>query len=311
MEWFQSLSHLPYPPVVLGELVAVGALVGMLGTLVGVGGGFVVVPLLILGFGIQPALATGTSLVMVTVNALTGTAAYARQQRLDWRGGLLLTAVSYPGSLLGAWVGTRLPGDEFDFLFGVLILGLAAWMVREVSQEKPRGPSAAEAAAAREPSGQGPAGWTRLRFRTRAMDERGEVREFSFPILPAAALCFVIGFLGGMLGIGGGPFLVPTMIYVLRYPVHIATATSQFVIALTSAAAAAVHLAAGEVLIRRALALSVGALIGAPLGAYLSRRLRSEQLVLGLAAVLFAVGLRLAWAGLSHFHLPSLHLHFN
>ncbi len=276
-----------YPPTVLAELASIGVLVGLVGTLVGVGGGFVVVPLLILGFGIPPSMAAGTSLVMVTVNALAGAVAYARQGRIDMRGALFLTAVSYPGSLLGAWLGTRLPARPFSLAFGLLLIGMAAWMAWNALR-RAGGRASAETAAAVEASG-----W---RFRTAVRDERGAPVEVSLPVPLATALCFAIGFAGGMLGIGGGPLLVPALIYALGYPVHVATATSQMVIALTSAGAALVHLSAGEVLVRRAAALSLGALLGAPLGAALSRRVRARQLVLALAAMLLFLGVRLVVA---------------
>lgn len=283
-----------YPPAVLAELASIGVLVGLVGTLVGVGGGFVVVPLLILGFGIPPSVAAGTSLVMVTVNALAGAVAYARQGRTDVRGAVFLTAVSYPGSVLGAWLGTRLPARPFSLAFGLLLIAMAAWMAWNALR-RTGGRSPAEAAAAAD--AEGPASrrgsW---RFRTTVRDEAGAPVEVSLSVPLAAAICFGTGFAGGMLGIGGGPLLVPALVYVLGYPVHIATATSQMVIALTSAAAALVHLSAGEVLVRRAAALSLGALVGAPLGAALSRRLRARQLVLALAAMLLFLGARLVAA---------------
>lgn len=287
-----------YPPSVLVELSFIGLLVGMAGTLVGVGGGFVTVPLLVLGFGVAPSMAAGTSLVMVTVNALAGATAYARQGRLDRRGALFLTAVSYPGSLAGAWLGTRLPAREFSVVFGLVLIGISFWMARN-TWKRPREDAAPEVAATTEPAAGDPPTPRRWRFSTSVSDPQGNPQVISFSMLTAAGLCFVIGFLGGMLGIGGGPLLVPAMIYALGYPVHIATATSQFVITLTSAGSALVHLSAGEVLLRRALALSLGAMAGAPLGALLSRRVQSHQLVLGLSGILLMVGVRLVLAGLS------------
>lgn len=295
------LHPMSYPPSILAELTSIGILVGVIGTLVGVGGGFVVVPVLVLGFGIPPAMAAGTSLVMVTVNALAGTVAYARQGRLDWRGGLFLSAISYPGSLLGAWLGTRLPAREFSLLFGLIATSLAIWMAYSALR-RPRGKASTEVAVTTEPD-PAPDHRPLWRLHSRVTDQFGNAHEVSFPIPLASGLCFAIGFIGGMLGVGGGPLLVPAMIYALGYPVHIATASSQLVIALTSAGAALIHLSAGEVLIRRATALSLGALVGAPIGAALSRRVKSHQLVLALSTILLVVGVRLVVSGLPH-HLP-------
>lgn len=285
----------------LALMFLTGIGVGALGTLIGAGGGFLVVPLLIMAFDAAPAMAAGTSMIMVTVNSLVGTVAYARQGKVDWRGGLFLSAAAYPGTLLGAWVGTRLPAREFSLMFGVLLLLLAGWMIyqslhRSASARK-------ETAAAAEEGDTGDAvpaepatasGW---RFCRHLVETGGRVHAYCFAMPLGALLAFGIGFLGAMMGIGGGPLLVPAMIYALHYPPHIATATSQFIKVLTSFGAAAVYLHSGKLLVGEAVALSLGTVIGAPAGAWLSRRVNAGHLVLILALVLLFLGIRLVTAG--------------
>lgn len=284
--------------------ILVGFVVGTLGTLIGAGGGFLIVPLLMLAFHVPPAQAAGTSLVAVTVTAVIATIAFARQGKVDWKGGLFLSASGYPGTLLGAWVGTRVHPQLFSSVFGLLLLLLASWMIyrtiRRSRGEVKETASEAETAAAADPNGTGapppprPA-WCLCR---RLVEAHGEVRSFCFFMPLAALFSFGIAFLGGMLGIGGGPVLVPAMIFALAYPVHVATATSPFIIALTAAGATAVHLHAGHVLLDRAAALSLGAVAGAPTGAWLNRNLNSRHLVLILSIVLLLLGLRLLIAGI-------------
>ncbi len=264
--------------------------VGIIGTLIGAGGGFLVVPLLILAFGAAPAMAAGTSMVMVTVNSVVGTYFYAKQGKVDWRGGLFLSAVAYPGTLLGAWVGTRLPAREFSLLFGILLLVLAGWMIYQSLRRPQAGREVAVARESKEGSEGGARGW---RFCQRLVEVYGPVHAYCFSIPLGAFLGFAIGFLGAMMGIGGGPVLVPAMIYALHYPPHIATATSQFIKALTSVGATAVYLSSGKLMIDQALALSLGTVLGAPAGAALSRKVNARQLVVILALMRLFLGLRL------------------
>lgn len=293
--------------MILALLSLIGIGVGALGTLIGAGGGFLVVPLLIMAFGAEPAMAAGTSMVMVTINSLVGTVAYARQGKVDWRGGLFLSAAAYPGTLLGAWVGTRLPARQFSLIFGVLLLLLAGWMIYQ-SLRKASAPRALAAAAEGGDAEGGdaedadpvpaepaiPHGW---RFCRHLVEIGGPVHAYCFAMPLGALLSFVIGFLGAMMGIGGGPLLVPAMIYALHYPPHIATATSQFIKALTSVGAAAVYLLSGKILVDQAIVLSLGTVVGAPFGAWLSKRTNARQLVLILAVVLLFLSTRLLAAG--------------
>ncbi len=269
--------------MLLPLLTLIGFGVGVLGTLVGAGGGFIVVPVLMLAFGLPPTLAAGTSLVMVTANALGGTISYARQGKVDWRSGLFLTVMAYPGTLLGAWISPRLDASRFNLLFGLLLVTLAGWMVIRTLRSKNE-----EAAALEEAKESGA-----LRIVRQVTVRDGTVYRFSFNGLFAAGASFFVGIAGATLGIGGGPLIVPLMINGLNYPVHLATATSQFMILLTSAGAVVLYLVAGNLVPSYALALSLGVLVGAPLGAWLSARARPRSIVWIMSVVLTFLGVRL------------------
>jgi len=272
--------------VLLAMLALVGAAVGVIGTLVGAGGGFLVVPILVLGLSVQPSLAAGTSLVVVTANAVVGTAAHGLRGRVDWPAGLFLAVASYPGSLLGAWLGPRIRADLLTLGFGVLLILLALWMAYRIFQESRQEAATAEP---RRPAPHGP-----IRMIRRLPLPRGKSYTFTFDIPIAVAGSLVIGLLGGLLGIGGGPLLVPFLIFGLNYPAHVAAATSQLNIALTSFGAALVYLLQGSLIPSYAVALSAGVIVGSPLGAWLATRIKARILVWMMAGILLFLGLRLA-----------------
>jgi uncharacterized protein len=115
----------------------------------------------------------------------------------------------------------------------------------------------------------------------------------SYNVVLGAAVCFFIGYITSLLGVGGGFIEVPAMVYLLNFPVHIATATSQFIVAVMAFTGSATHIAAGLFHrgIRRTTALAIGVILGAQLGAWLSSRLRGVWLMRGLAIGLGFVGI--------------------
>jgi uncharacterized membrane protein YfcA len=266
-------------------LIPLGFAVGAYGTLVGAGGGFVLVPVLLLIYPHEkPAQLTSISLAVVFFNAVSGSAAYARLRRIDYRTGLIFAAAALPGSIAGAFLVGAVPRRAFDGMFGVLLLMLAVYTAW----------AAGRPAAIRAP----------LRGRgvvTREMPgEDGEVFRYSYNVWQGIAYSAAVGFISSLLGIGGGVVHVPIMITALRFPVHVAVATSHFVLAIISASGTATHLANGDLaghnLVRVAL-LAVGVVPGAQVGAQLTRRFRGPAIVRFLAVALLALGVRLAYAG--------------
>ena len=131
-------------------------------------------------------------------------------------------------------------------------------------------------------------------------DEEGAEYRYSFNMLQGIVFSAGIGFLSSLLGIGGGVIHVPMMITVLRFPVHVAVATSQFVLAFMSAEGSAVHLLNGDlagVNVVRALLIAAGAIPGAQVGALLARRFKGPVIARLLVIALFVVGVRLLLSG--------------
>jgi uncharacterized protein len=248
------------------RLAPLGLMVGAFGTLVGAGGGAVMVPVLLVLLPREtPATVTAISLAAVFFNAYSGTVTYMRMGRVDYRLGTLFTLASLPGAILGVLVVRQMPRDLFDPLFGVLLLIIGAFLLAN-----PLGSSA--------PDGS---------YAVVAVSDR---RALNGTIGSA-----YIAVLSSLMGIGGGIIHVPFLIRVLKMPAHNATATSHFVLTFVALTATITHVAMGEFNrgLEQTMYLAVGVMMGAPVGAAISTRLKGSLIVRLLAIALCLVGLRL------------------
>jgi uncharacterized membrane protein YfcA len=265
--------------------IALGLGVGVFGTLIGAGGGFILLPILAILYPTEPTgTLTATSLAVVAANATSGALAYGRQRRIDLRSGLAFAVATLPGSVAGALLARLIPRGPFDVGFAALLLILAAVLSRfrpqDVAPSDPR------------------ARWGRV---TRELtDAEGVVHRFHVELPLGVGLSFVVGFASSLLGIGGGFIHVPVLIALLGFPIHVATATSHFVLAIMATVGTATHVVAGDFggQWSRPVLISIGAVIGAQGGAWLSRRVHGTWIVRLLTASLVVVALRLAAQGL-------------
>ena len=264
--------------------IALGIGIGTFGTLIGAGGGFILLPILALLYPQEPTgTLTATSLAVVAANATSGAVAYGRQRRIDLRSGILFALATLPGSVGGALLARSIPRGPFDIAFALVLLALAIVVVRARMDE---GPPAPEGRA-----------WGRVP--RELVDAEGTVHRYHVELPLGMAISFVIGFASSLLGIGGGFIHVPVLIAVLGFPVHIATATSHFVLAVMASVGTVTHILAGDLDAAwpRAAYIGVGAVLGAQIGARLSRRVRGALIVRLLALALVIVALRLAAQG--------------
>ncbi len=261
-------------------MVPLGFTVGAFSTVVGVGGGFILVPTLLLLFPEEsPAIITSITLAVNFCNSTAGSVAYARLGRVDFRSGLLFAAVSLPGAMVGAYVTDFIPRRSFDAMFGVALILVAGLMLVTRENGKKSLPET-------------PLPGTLVR---KIVERDGTVHEYSYDARVGGGLSFGIGFVSSILGLGGGIINVPAMVRILNFPVHVATATSHLIVALMSLSATVVHFSTGSFThgFNRTALLAVGALLGAPLGAKLSSRLKAGAILKALACALALVGLRL------------------
>jgi uncharacterized membrane protein YfcA len=273
-------------------LFPLGLLVGAFGTLIGAGGGFILVPILLLLYPKENAeLITSISLAVVFFNALSGTAAYARMGRVDYKSGIIFAIATIPGAILGALSTAFIPRHAFNVIFGVLMIGAACYLwisARGVMREQPT--ENVDLSAQK----------TRRLTRRSIVDREGRLYEYAFNPAVGIVLSVFVGYISSVLGVGGGFIHVPALAQLLNFPVHIATATSHFVLAVMALTGTVVHLASGVFVhgVKRTAALAIGVLIGAQAGARLSNRVHGKAIIRGLALALAFVGLRLLMAEL-------------
>ena len=181
-------------------LTLFGFFMAILANMTGIEGGMIFVPLFILLFGLSPQEAAGVSMATMVFGLGAGSLAYARQRRIDFRLGLVLLAVSVPGTIIGALLTPYLPAKTLELLLGLLLVPLGLRMIfrRELGKLRP---------AMQEPS----SGWARVWIDRGGTEFRYFIRHLPLGLL----LYFFIGFMAGLLGIGGGAIKVPTLILLL------------------------------------------------------------------------------------------------
>ena len=266
-------------------LIPLGFAVGAFGTLIGAGGGFLLVPVLLLVYPHDsPETITSISLAVVFVNALSGSLAYARMKRIDLKSGLLFSVATVPGAILGALSTAHIPRRSFDLVFGVLMIAAAAFLISRPEKEDSPHTQARRGYVCR-----------------RVVEKDGTVHELCYNPTIGVVLSLFVGYVSSVLGIGGGIIHVPALVHLLSFPVHVATATSHFILAIMALAGTGVHIATGafEHGVRRTLMLAIGVLVGAQLGARLSNRVHGAWIIRSLGGALGVVGIRILVMGLA------------
>lgn len=263
-------------------LVLSGLAAGAFGALLGLGGGILIVPILTLGFGTPLTAAVGTSLVCVIATSTGAAGVNVRAGRADVRLGITLGAGTVVGALTGGIVAGLLPERILAGLFAALLAYTAFNMLRGL---RSRRDGEADAPAADPAAPDGPAAPSYRSHRT--------------PWAVGGA--FLAGNVSGLLGVGGGVVTVPLIHLVMRAPMRVAVATSNYMIGITAAAGAYTYLFRGDVDPRQAAPMVLGVATGAALGATLGARLRNTWLVVLFVVVVayVAVEMTLRALGLS------------
>lgn len=260
-------------------LIPFGFALGACGTLIGAGGGFILMPALLLLYPAEsPEIITSISLAVVFFNALSGSWAYARMGRIDYKSGLLFATAAIPGAIVGALSTAYIPRHLFDTLFGLLMVVACVFLFLHPGGTK-------------ETTGRGRGD----HVVTTLVEKNGVVHNFSYNPKLGAGLSFFVGYISSALGIGGGIVHVPVLVRLLNFPVHIATATSHFILVIMALTGTLVHVVTGSFShgVHRTIALGVGALLGAQIGALLSSRVKGNWIIRSLAIALGFVGIRL------------------
>jgi len=272
----------PFPIAKYLELILLGFGAGTFGTLIGAGGGFVLMPILLVLYPHEsPAVIASITLAVVFFNALSGTEAYALMGRVDFKSGLLFSSALIPSTILGTLTTSHIPRNLFDAIISVLMIIASVFLFsnHEIHQKISESRS------------------SHLILR-HLVERDGTEDTYAYNPWLGVGLSFCLGYLSGMAGIGGGIFYVPVFAYVLNFPLQIATATSQFSLAILGLTGTLSHIVSGAFVhgVHRTVVLAIGVVLGAQAGAHLSKMVKGRMIIRFLSIALGLVGLRLLYA---------------
>lgn len=271
-------------------ILGMGGAVGFLSGMFGVGGGFLMTPILIF-YGIPPGVAVATQASHITAASLSGTLAYWRRGGVDATMGGVLLAGGIFGSGIGVYIfGLLQKSGQIEFVISasyVVLLGSIGGLMLNESVRAIRAARGGTSAASRR-SGQH--NWIH------GLPLKGRFRRsrLYISVIPPLILGFLVGILAAIMGVGGGFVMVPAMIYLLRMPTNVVIGTSQFQILFVAAATTILHAVDNHsVDIVLAFLLILGGVVGVQFGVRVAAKLRGEELRALLAALVVAVALRL------------------
>ncbi len=272
-------------------LLGIGGVVGFLSGMFGVGGGFLITPLLFF-IGVPPSVAVATGANQVVASSISGVLTHLRRKTVDLRMGGVLLAGGIAGSVFGIWIfnllGKRGQIDTVVQISYVLLLGTVGLMMFQESVRAIRRQRGGTAPSAR----RNQHSWIhRLQLKMRF-----RVSGLYISLIPPVLVGFAVGILSAVLGVGGGFIMVPAMIYLLGMPTKVVVGTSLYQIIFTTAFTTFAHAVTNQsVDILLALQLIIGGVIGAQIGAQVGLKLKAEQLRVLLALLVLAVAIKIAF----------------
>jgi len=269
------------------SLLSISVIAGGLGSLLGLGGGIIIIPVLTLLFHVDIRYAIGASIVSVIATSSGAAAAYVRERMTNLRVAMVLELATTAGALSGAYLAGKLSVRWLYVIFGV-VMGYSALMMFRKRHE------ALDAVPISAP-------WADyLKLHSSYYDERSG-REIVYRVARTRvglALMYLAGVVSGLLGIGSGALKVPAMDLAMRLPIKVSTATSNFMIGVTAAASAGVYFVRGDINPLVVAPVATGVLIGAVLGSRLLGRLQSMTIRLVFVVVLLWVSGQMLLKGL-------------
>ncbi len=240
-------------------LVPLGFAAGLLGSMTGLGGGIITVPVMVF-LGFPHTLAASNSLLATLSNAVASTIVYSRQKRIEYKLALKMGLLSIPGTIVGALVTSELSSHTFEFLFGIVLVASATYLI------------------------------LRSKFSDKQDDKYGKKLQHLFPgflILILVGVSFFAGVASSFFGIGGGIIFIPLMVTGLAMSIKRAAPTSQMILLFASVSGITVHGLLGNPDLLQASFMAIGAFLGGLTGARLSMEARERNLrILAFGAIL-------------------------
>jgi len=289
MQIYLPIAELPVNVIMI---LAMGLVVGFLSGMFGVGGGFLMTPLLIF-LGIPPAVAVGTQSTQVVASSVTGALAHWRNASIDFKmGGIMLIGGIF-GSFTGIYLFRLLTQiGQVDLMISIIYVVFLTIIGAMMLNESLRAIIAARRGTVLPSNRGGHHSWIhglpfKMRFRR---------SKLYTSVIPPILIGYFVGMLSAIMGVGGGFIMVPAMIYLLRMPTSVVIGTSLFQIVFVSALTGVMHSVENQTVdAMLALLLVLGGVVGAQYGVRAAAKLQGEQLRAMLAIIVLAMGLRLGW----------------
>lgn len=251
---------------------------GLVGSLVGLGGGVVVIPILTIGLGVDIHFAIGASIVSVIATSSGAAATYVKDKMTNLRVGMFLELGTTAGAIFGALIAAYVRSFILELVFGIILLVSLLPLVRQIGEDIPENPELTGLSK-------------RLMLTGSYAETDGSTVNYN-ATRPAEGLVgmVVAGLVSGLLGIGSGTFKVLSMDLAMKLPMKVSTTTSNFMIGVTAAASAGIYFVRGDVNPVIVAPVALGILIGAFVGARLLIRARNPTVRKIFAVVLALAG---------------------
>jgi hypothetical protein len=245
--------------------ILLGLIVGIIGAMLGIGGGFILMPVFMWAIGMEHQMAAGTSLFVVLLNSLSGSLAYIKKGKVFFDAAWKFALATVPGAALGSYIAHTIDKSSFNMIFGLYLIAMA--FITGFKKAK-----SAEALTLS--------------------------KNFTYNWQLGVLVSGIVGFLSSIFGIGGGIIHVPLMIFVLNFPPHVAAATSTVILAISALSGMISHFYLGHVIWQMGLGIGIGAVAGAQIGARAAIKTKPKILVRLMAVLIFFVGSKYLLAAL-------------
>ncbi|MCE5286135.1 MAG: sulfite exporter TauE/SafE family protein [Pelosinus sp.] len=273
--------------LITSQILFISVFAGILGSILGLGGGTVVTPALILLFGVDIQHAIGASLISVIATSSGAAVAYIRDKITNIRIGMFLEVATTTGAITGAFIGGLIDPTYLYFIFGIFLLYSAYGMAKKGKTELPQDVVMHPLAA-------------KLKLSSTYYDKalQKEVPYKVAGVPGALSIMYGAGVISGLLGIGSGSFKVMAMDLCMKLPLKVSSATSNFMMGVTAAASAGVYFQRGDIDPHIAAPVALGVLLGATIGAKIMQRLKSKTIRKVFIPFLIYVSLQMMYKGM-------------
>lgn len=273
--------------IIAVKIFVLAIIAGVLGSILGLGGGIIVTPALILFFGVDIKYAIGASIVSVIATSSGAAVAYLKDKITNIRVGMFLEIATTTGAITGAFLSGIINTKYLYFIFGIFLLYSAMAMIKKSREELPKKVRLHPIAE-------------KLKLNGEYYDKvlQKQIKYNVDGVYGGFGMMYVAGVISGLLGIGSGIFKVMAMDLFMKLPLKVSSATSNFMIGVTAAASAGVYLLRGDIDPKISAPVALGVLLGATIGTRIMQNLKSKTIRMVFIPVLIYVSIEMIVKGL-------------